>query len=850
MSTSPDRDGPPKPSKRSPFFSGSILPPIDAVSKIASQGIPQIPSIPVTAPQLPSLGNIKAGAVLSGIQTRLPSTPTPHLPSASNIQTKVESLARLPTPLDIKLPEISHAAEVSSGELSQLPPVDSPQVAVPAAPGTPSSTTNVPNLSSIVAIPADVLTKLGGHATLPSPSLPDFQSLPAPTVPSILPLKDAIDTSVSMAQKATSLATGSAAALIPHTNLPSLDLPSPTVPSILPLKNALDTSASIAQKATSLAAGSAAALIPDSIPTQLPSLSELPKVGSISVPGELSALSNVVLSSGTLSSKLHTIASSPLVPQIPGMSLISEVTPLLRSVKRIPWFQVSILLFLQVVEPLTTHVVSPFTPELIRESIGNIGTNEQLSYVAQLLQSMFYFMEASTVLYWSKTSDKVGRKPVILIGMIGSSLSMMCFGFSQSLWGSIVSRSLMNGLNGNAGVIKGMMAEMVDTADLARVRSQKKRDSKDIILTKLARYTLSLHLLLLQIGPIINDYLSGTSEKSPDKVSGQAMVFNIFMYLLACSVPTMLSIAAFVVTFLFLKETVKAPVPVSSFYNLHVPSLTPDPENPPSGHAHTSAITALHLPNVKVPTLQEGLSVGGAVASAVVTHIPFDPVNKLLSMRSLLNNMPVLIAVGNFGCLSLVDITFRTIQPLFLARPVSLGGLGLPEDQIQNILSAYGVLNGFVQLMLFTKIYNHLGPKKTFTYGVASAVPLFLMFPVTSFIARMLGQGILLWAAVAVQVVLPIGLSLAFGSIFMYITASSPDPRSLGATNGLSQMLANAMRGIGPGIATGLFKTSIEQDYMGGNYVYVVLALIATFATVAAWFLPRKLWSKNPLHVL
>jgi len=43
-----------------------------------------------------------------------------------------------------------------------------------------------------------------------------------------------------------------------------------------------------------------------------------------------------------------------------------------------------------------------------------------------------------TVLHWSRLSDIIGRKPVLLIGLFGLSLSMYCFGLSKTFWGLVV----------------------------------------------------------------------------------------------------------------------------------------------------------------------------------------------------------------------------------------------------------------------------------------------------------------------------------------------------------------------------------------------------------------------------
>lgn len=43
-----------------------------------------------------------------------------------------------------------------------------------------------------------------------------------------------------------------------------------------------------------------------------------------------------------------------------------------------------------------------------------------------------------TVLHWSRLSDHIGRKPVIMNGLLGLSLSMYCLGLSRTFWGAVL----------------------------------------------------------------------------------------------------------------------------------------------------------------------------------------------------------------------------------------------------------------------------------------------------------------------------------------------------------------------------------------------------------------------------
>lgn len=72
-----------------------------------------------------------------------------------------------------------------------------------------------------------------------------------------------------------------------------------------------------------------------------------------------------------------------------------------------------------------------------------------------------------TVLQWSRASDYVGRKPVLLIGMAGSIASMLAFGFSTTFFGLVISRCLTGLLNGNVGVLKSAMGDLTDATNRA-----------------------------------------------------------------------------------------------------------------------------------------------------------------------------------------------------------------------------------------------------------------------------------------------------------------------------------------------------------------------------------------------
>jgi len=367
------------------------------------------------------------------------------------------------------------------------------------------------------------------------------------------------------------------------------------------------------------------------------------------------------------------------------MSQVDEETPLLSSEQAktpptpLPWFQFSIAMLLQLAEPLTSQVIYPFAPELIRNLGITHGNESQVGYYVGLIESLFFLTQAFTVLHWSRASDRVGRKPVILIGLFGLSMSMYCFGLSKSFWGLVLSRSLNGALNGNIGVMKSMMAELTDSTNIAQAYA----------------YMPIGWSFGGTLGPIIGGSLSRPAERFTS-LFGNNEFLKKYPYFLPCAVPATYTALAWVVTFLFLKET----NPVSfSFSHLF------ESRNDNSVLVHQQVVGSQASP-----------------APKVVRGAPSVPLRSLLTPR-------VIIVAGNYAFLSLVDIAFRAIQPLVYSTPIELGGLGMPPSTIGQILSVYGILNGVFQALFFARIHEYWGSKKSLYRWNGVGVPCILCIP-------------------------------------------------------------------------------------------------------------------------
>lgn len=78
------------------------------------------------------------------------------------------------------------------------------------------------------------------------------------------------------------------------------------------------------------------------------------------------------------------------------------------------------------------------------------SSDDQIALYAGMVTSAFAFAEFSTGVVWGRLSDKIGRKPVLIGGLVGTALSMILFGFAKSLPVALLARALGGLLNGYA----------------------------------------------------------------------------------------------------------------------------------------------------------------------------------------------------------------------------------------------------------------------------------------------------------------------------------------------------------------------------------------------------------------
>ncbi|KAI0290680.1 MFS general substrate transporter [Russula brevipes] len=477
---------------------------------------------------------------------------------------------------------------------------------------------------------------------------------------------------------------------------------------------------------------------------------------------------------------------------------VSEETPLLQTndlppqePTPLPTSQISIVFLERLSEIITRSSINPYISQLISELPIVDGDARRVGYYTGIIMSLYFAAEAVTVLPWNRLSDNIGRKPVLLTGLLGTTVSITVFGLSRSFWTLALCRCLNGVLNGNVGVSKSIIAELTDESNVAR--------------------GFSLLPLVAGIGQIIGPFIGGFLSRPQDRWPGlfSHPFWSEYPYFLPCSVAAAFSFLQFIIVAVYLKETVD--------------------RDPSSAFRHRAA---------DVHQSQE---------ASRASDVSLKENEQPLPLRSLLTR-PILTSVANYAMLAILDIAALALIPLVWSTPIRLGGLGLSPMSIGLWISIYGALSAVFQYVLFPSVVAHFGTRRVIIVGVSMFALIYTLFPLENAMVRRStsrGTGAAVWPLIVLQL-LSLSISdMGFSSVFIYISSAAPNKRSLGATNGLAQTVVSIQRTVGPAAATSLFAFSLESNVLGGNFAYAVLFLLVIVGLFASVHLPRETWSHN-----
>lgn len=156
--------------------------------------------------------------------------------------------------------------------------------------------------------------------------------------------------------------------------------------------------------------------------------------------------------------------------------------------------QLLLLALARLSEPLTQTSLSTYMFYQLRSFDPSLS-DSVIASQAGVLQGAFTGAQFLTAILWGRVADAKwgGRKPVLLIGLFGTAISVIGYGFSKSFVSAVTFRVIGGMLNGNIGVLRTMISEIV---------KEKKYQSRAFVILPM---TFNMGVLL---GPLLGGILA------------------------------------------------------------------------------------------------------------------------------------------------------------------------------------------------------------------------------------------------------------------------------------------------------------------------------------------------------
>ncbi|KAH6687728.1 major facilitator superfamily domain-containing protein [Plectosphaerella plurivora] len=485
-----------------------------------------------------------------------------------------------------------------------------------------------------------------------------------------------------------------------------------------------------------------------------------------------------------------------------------------------PTVQLFLLAIVRLAEPIALTSIFPYAWALVRRF--NVGEEQDASFYAGLLISAFSLAEALMGMYWGGLSDRIGRKPVLLIGCVGTMFSMIMVGFSTSFTMALVGRAIGGLLNGNIGVIQTMVGEMV------------KNPKHEPRAYSVMPFVWSIGTIL---GPFVGGTFSTPHEAFPDMFP-VGSIFWQYPYLLPNLVCAALLFASIILGWFLLVET-------------H-PDMQPG--SVPAAPAYISEETPLLATSdaIKRPSIDMRDETYGTI-----NFEDDEDENTAEKKREESCNiftkriMSIVVALCIFTYHSM---TFDHLMPIFFeddrvrndtlsilalasggnAHSLSPGGLGLSPRDVGLVMAVDGGIALFVQAVIFPFAAKKMGIYR-----------LFIIVTVLHPIAYMLVPNLLLVPDSAIYPAIYICLAVRnILSIILYplllilLKEACPSPKALGKVNGFAASAGAGCRMIAPPIAGALYTYGIKRGSAG--VAWYGSAIVAAFGAMQCFSVPRE----------
>ncbi|KAI1425634.1 major facilitator superfamily domain-containing protein [Xylaria sp. FL1777] len=452
-----------------------------------------------------------------------------------------------------------------------------------------------------------------------------------------------------------------------------------------------------------------------------------------------------------------------------------------------------------------------------------------ISGQAGILHASFTAAQFFTAMLWGRIADSklAGRKSVIMVGLLGTLVSCLGFGFSTSFYQALFFRSLGGITNGNIGVMRTMISETI---------REKKYQSRAFLILPM---TFNIGVI---VGPILGGVLSDPANSYPS-VFGNVEFFRKFPYATPNIVSAIFLGTALLLCWLMLEEThdsLRDKQDIGILLGRRLKTLIRRNNN-------SIAYIPLHSRDTSLSTVTTAdydLSPGTPRISAELAskqptsrrrytgRLPFRRIFTRNVSFTLVSHFFLAFHVGTFNSLWFVFLSTPVYNP---AAPDPsgfkphlpfrfTGGLGLPPRSVGLAMAILGVIGILMQLLLYPWLSARLGTLRSwrtflFFFPITYLILPFLSVVPSSTPPPSQKTGLAIWAAIGGVLFVQVSArTFALPAQTILVNNCTPHPSVLGTVHGLGQSASSLARTIGPVAGGWLYGLGLSHGLVGGVF--------------------------------
>ncbi|KAI2638609.1 major facilitator superfamily transporter [Xylaria nigripes] len=468
--------------------------------------------------------------------------------------------------------------------------------------------------------------------------------------------------------------------------------------------------------------------------------------------------------------------------------------------QKLPVQQLAILAVARFAEPLAMTSVFPYLPEMI----ASFGVEQKnIAKWAGVTSAVFSFSQSVTAVGWGRASDQFGRKPIIMSGLFCTMILFIVWGMSTSLPMAIAVRALQGGCNGNVGIIRTMVAEMVQEKEL-----QPK--------------AFSIMPLVWSVGSVFGPAFGGLFAKPATQFPG-LFGNSHFLKKFPFALPNLLAGIVFLISLstamLFLRETLHSKRHSRDWGLVLGQRIKEAFKDRPPQRQQTLRRYSLQDAEASSPLLQASTTEASIRRQLEKPAAP--------SMSTVFTRQTTINLVA-YTFLALHSVAFDQVLPVFLNYPVQehtpmntslplyfSGGFGLNSGYIGTIFTFYGLVSGAIQFLFFPPLCARFGVLNCFRVCVITFPIVYFLTP---FVVLIEPQQWRYAALLSLMVIKSFSVIVGFPCSTILLTNSAASLRILGTLNGFATTFSALGRGSGPALAGVIFSWGVKNNMIGAPW--------------------------------